>query len=180
MNRTFRSERVQEWMGWSTDTKPTGVPPGSTFLELDTQHRFRCVDGRQWVIDLPARELTARKVINLNQAASSYDLFTATTQNCFIDHLGLYVPVDVSGVETFTGISVQSTDTTPVVFIAQASGVKANLTLNAVLTYRGPAVVEATKKIQLTIYGGATGLDCNAIVFVSYRPVVAGGYLLIA
>jgi hypothetical protein len=168
------------WVGLSTDTKPTPAEIGSTFYEFDTQNLFHTPDGTHWVIKTPASAWCVTRAININQAAAAYTLFTSTTQNNFIDFLGVYVPVDVSTRETFTGISVQSTDGTPVVFISSTAGAKANLTAGAILTYRGPAIVASTRHIQLSVIGGATGVACACQVFVSYRPVVAGGYLLVA
>jgi hypothetical protein len=56
----------------------------------------------------------------------------------------------------------------------------ANLTANKYLQYNAGETVAGGKKIQLTIAGGATAADCNCLVYVSYRPVVDGGYLAAA
>ena len=161
----------------SSDTKPTGVSIGSTCLEWDTQRLFITPDGDQWVMAETSKELTVTTQHDLNQAAASRTLFTATAQNIFVDGVSIYVPVDVSAVETFTGISIQSTDDTPVVFVSSTVGAKASLTAGKIISYRGPGIVASTKLIQLTIIGGATGVACNCTVFVMYRAVVAGGYL---
>lgn len=39
---------IQRWIGLSTDTKPTGVAVGSTFLEYDTAIRYITYDGTNW------------------------------------------------------------------------------------------------------------------------------------
>ena len=39
---------VQEWVGLSTDTKPVGVPVGSTFHEYDTKLTYITYDGSNW------------------------------------------------------------------------------------------------------------------------------------
>jgi len=168
------------FIGLSTDTKPTtNVEAGATFFEYDTQNLF-LYTGANWTLKTPSDLLTVTNIINLKQAAASYDLFTATTQNVFIDFLTIIIPSDLTEEETLTSISIQSTDDTPVEFISATAGALANLTEGKHLQYSGPAVVASTKKIQLTIAGGATADDCNCLVYVSYRPVVDGGYLAAA
>lgn len=41
------SYNIQEFIGLSTDTKPTSCDPGSTFYELDTKNAFM-FDGTTW------------------------------------------------------------------------------------------------------------------------------------
>lgn len=36
------------YIGLSTDTKPTGVPVGSTFYEYDSSRRYVTYDGTNW------------------------------------------------------------------------------------------------------------------------------------
>lgn len=36
------------FIGLSTDTKPTGVPIGSTFIETDTRDDYVTYDGTNW------------------------------------------------------------------------------------------------------------------------------------
>ncbi|MBA7678396.1 hypothetical protein ES703_86671 [subsurface metagenome] len=115
---------------------------------------------------------------DLQQAAASYDLVTGTTQDVIIESLTLRCPVDCSDdVGAFTGISIQTDDTTAQVFIAQADGVKANLTQDAQLAWTGAILLKATKKIQLTIYGGAADDPTVCDIVVKCRAVVSGGYL---
>lgn len=40
---------IQNWVGLSTDSKPTSVAVGSTFLEYDTKLRYITYDGTNWV-----------------------------------------------------------------------------------------------------------------------------------
>jgi len=40
---------IQRFVGLAADTKPTGVPVGSTFLEYDTRATFITYDGTNWV-----------------------------------------------------------------------------------------------------------------------------------
>ncbi len=46
-----RIESELNFVGLSTDTKPTGVPVGSDFYETDTQDRYLTYDGTNWVVD---------------------------------------------------------------------------------------------------------------------------------
>jgi hypothetical protein len=118
------------------------------------------------------------KQISLDQAAGAKNVMTATTQNLFIDAVIVHVPDDLSAVATFTGISVQTDDGTPIVLLSSTNGAKAKLTGNFYSTYRGPVVTAATKKIQLTIGGGSAGAGKVADITVLWRPLVAGGYYL--
>jgi hypothetical protein len=118
------------------------------------------------------------KQISLNQTAGAYDVMTATTQNLFIDAVTVHVPDNLSAVETFTGISVATDDTTPIEILSATAGAKAKLTGNFYHVYRGPSVTVATKKIQLTIGGATAGAGMVADITVLWRPLVAGGYYL--
>lgn len=46
----YRVTNIETFIGASTDSKPTGVPPGSIFFEYDTYKRFVCYDGTNWII----------------------------------------------------------------------------------------------------------------------------------
>lgn len=173
---------IKRYIGLSSDTKPSGatVPVGSTFLCYDTQALYTTPDdGTTWALkSLPDNVSTATTTIDLKQVAGDYDLFTVTAQDCMIDSLGIIIPADLSAEATLTGISIQSTDVSPVVFLSAANGVKAKLNVAGKhIIYTGPDLVAKTKKIQLTIIGGATAAAQVCSVFVSYRPTVAGGYL---
>ena len=171
-------DTTQNWIGLSTDTKPTPVP-GSTFFEVNTGYLF-VYNGFAWVPkDVMADHLTVNyKQISLNQAANTYNVMTATTQNLFIDAVIVHVPDDLSAVETFTGISVQTDDGTAIEILSATAGAKAKLTGNFYHVYRGPKVTAATKIIQLTIGGATAGSGKVADITVLWRPVVAGGYYL--
>ncbi len=170
---------IQRWIGLSTDTKPVAPPAGSTFFEANTGYSF-VYNGYAWLPnDVLADHLTVNyNQISLNQAAAAYDVMTATTQDLFIDAVIVHVPADLSGVAVFTGISVQTDDAAPIVILAQAAGVKANLTGNFYHVYRGPTVTVATKKIQVTIYGATGGVGSAVDISTLWRPLVAGGYYL--
>jgi hypothetical protein len=41
---------IKEFIGLSTDTKPTGVPVGSTFVESDNGTTYITYDGTNWIL----------------------------------------------------------------------------------------------------------------------------------
>ena len=166
------------FIGLSTDTKPTSVNTGATYFEQNTGFMF-IYNGYAWVPKSFMPESTVNyKQISLNQAANTYDVMTATAQDLFIDAVIVHVPDDLHSVATFTGISVQTDDGSPIVLLSGTAGAKANLTGNFYSVYRGPSVTAATKKVQLTISGGTAGADKVADITVLWRPLVAGGYML--
>jgi hypothetical protein len=175
----FLTDITQNWIGLSTDTKPTAPAPGSLFFEGDYLWEW-IYNGYAWVPrKILIEGITAQyKQISLNQAANTYDVMTATTQNLFIDAVIVHVPDDLSAVETFTGISVQTNDDPAIEILSAAAGAKAKLTGNFYHVYRGPKVTVSTKKIQLTIGGATAGAGKIADITVLWRPVVAGGYYL--
>lgn len=123
----------------------------------------------------------AQKVVtteDLNQAASTYDLFTGTTQAVVLESLSLKMPaVDISS-GSLTSISVQTDDATVTTLISSAIATKANLTSEAEITWTGCARINIGTKIQLTINGAAAGTACSATVTATYRAAVAGGILV--
>ncbi len=168
---------ISKFIGASTATKPTAsVQPGSTLYEADTAVWY-IFDGIAWIPKpwLPYQTIS-RKQISLNDVEAAYDVFTATTQSLFMDAVVVHVPKNLTAVETFTGISVQTDDDTPVVLLSSTDGAKAKLTGDFYHVYRGPAVNASTKKIQLSIIGATAGAGAVANITAFWRPVVAGGY----
>ena len=166
------------FIGLSTDTKPTSVNTGATYFEQNTGFMF-IYNGYAWVPKSFMPESTVNyKQISLDQAAGAYNVMTATTQNLFIDAVIVHVPDDLSAVATFTGISVATDDAAQIDILSSTAGAKAKLTGNFFHVYRGPVVTASTKKIQLTIDGGAAGAGKVADITVLWRPLVAGGYYL--
>lgn len=162
----------------SSDTKPSGVDAGATCCEWNTGFLFE-YNGEAWLPKAFMPESTVNyKQISLNQAANTYDVMTATAQALFIDAVIVHIPADLSEVATFTGISVQTDDGTPIVLLSSTAAAKANLTGDFYGVYRGPSVSAATKKVQLTIIGATAGAGAVANITVLWRPVVAGGYYL--
>lgn len=167
------------FIGKSTDTKPTDCSYGATVFEENTGWLW-IYNGYAWVPkSIIADHLTINyKQISLNQAAATYDVMTATAQSLFIDAVIVSVPDDLHSVATFTGITVQTDDVSPIEILATAAGVKALLTGNFYSVFRGPRVTAATKKVQLTITGATAGAGKIADITVMWRPLVAGGYML--
>ncbi len=121
----------------------------------------------------------AATTIDLNQAAATYDLFTGTTQDVIVEKLVIRMP-DIVGGGALTSISIQTDDTTPLVFITAAEGAVANLVAEAQLSWApagGIALIKVGTKIRLTIAGGAHGIAYVCDVEVLCRAVVAGGNL---
>jgi len=173
-------QRPYSYIGLSTDTKPiTGVNVGSTWYDQNTGIMW-IFNGYAWVPKPPIfeGETVNYKQISLAQAAAAYDVMTATAQNLFIDAVIVHVPDDLSEVATFTGISVQTDDGSPIEILSSTAGAKANLTGNFFHVYEGPVVTASTKKVQLTIGGGSAGAGTVADITVIWRPLVAGGYYL--
>lgn len=167
-----------KFIGLSTDVKPTGVQIGAELWAYDIDQKYKCYDGDNWAAET-VNNAVKSTTINLQQAAATYDLFTGTAQSVIIDSLLFRLPnVDVSNDVTITSISIQTNDTTSQVIISATNGAKANLTANAQINWIGALLLIATKKIQLTIAGGAADASTVCDVIVSYRPVVAGGYLV--
>ena len=163
----------------STDTKLTaGIDAGATCFEENTGFIW-IFNGYAWIPKSFMPDSTVNyKQISLNQAAATYDAMTATSQALFIDAVIVSVPDDLHSVATFTGISVQTDDVSPIEILSAAAGAKAFLTGNFYHAFRGPRVTASAKKIQLTIGGAAAGTGTIADITVLWRPLVAGGYML--
>ena len=165
----------------STATKPlniagvTRIPTGQRVIEYDTGRVFK-FNGTDWIFESNPDYLFSTTTIDLSQAAGNYDLFDApATVAMQVLEFGLIIPADLTGAAAgaLTGISVQSTDDTPVVLIAaDPDGKKANLTANKHLIYTGADVVAAGKKIQLTIVDGATTAAQVCSCWIKYQGVV--------
>jgi len=162
-----------KFSGLSTDTKPTSdIYAGATFYEYDLQRLFVWT-GSVWTLKQPPSLPTASVLISLNQAAGAYDVFTAGVDTRVLS-LTAVIFDDLTGdaAGALTGITIQSTDTSPVEFIGATAGAKAKLSANAHLQYNGNAIVATSKKIQLSIVGGATGTAKNCLVYLTYAGVV--------
>jgi hypothetical protein len=170
---------IKRFTGLSTDTKPTGVPPGSYFWAYDTNILFKTYDGDNW-LPQSIKSIVYPGTIDLHQGAGVKDLFTATGGSVYVENFSITMPAvsvadDAGGI---TGISVQ-TDTTPVIIlVAAAAAVVANLTPLAVFSYATPFALPVGKKIQLTLIGGTADAEpTTCITSCRYQPINPAGYL---
>lgn len=113
---------------------------------------------------------------SLDQAATTYDLLTGTTQAVLLEGFSLKLPTGAVG-GALTSVSVQTDDATPGVIISSTLGAVANLTSEAEISWTGCLLVNVGTKIQLTINGGAHGSAYVATFTAKYRAVIAGGTL---
>src|SRR5512143_4158408 len=98
---------IQRFSGLSSDTKPTSVPAGSSFWEYNTGILYKTYDGTNWTA-FEVKSLTAAGTIDLQQAANTYDLFTATSGSVVVEGFTITLPnVNVSDDATITSISIQ-------------------------------------------------------------------------
>ncbi len=121
----------------------------------------------------------AATTINLQQAASTYTLFTGATQAVMVEKLTFALPnVNVADDVNITYITIQSNHSTAQVIFNSTTGAKANLTAEQQLSWNGPPIyLGVGKKIQLTIAGGAADAATVCNVVAEYRAVVSGGTL---
>ena len=108
----------------------------------------------------------------------TYSLMAATGQDVVVEGLVSYCTRDLSGDAGFTGLSVQTDDTTPFTFISQANGVKANLTAESQLSWTGSMVLKVGSYIAFTVYGGdIASQESLWDLIITYRAIVSGGYI---
>lgn len=169
---------VRKYTGLSTDTKPTTVPVGSTFYEYDTNYLWITYDGTNWSLKT-AGSFTATGTIDLHQAASTYDLFTATSAGVVVEYFSITLPnIDVTDDTAITSISVVTDTTSVITLLSAANGAKANLTANASFTYSTPFTLPATKKIRLVLAGGTADADpTTCTTLCRYMSIAPAGYL---
>lgn len=117
--------------------------------------------------------------IDLNQAAATYVLFTANTQDVVIEKLVIRMSGGAIG-GAFTYCTIQTDDATPIVLIDATAGAVANLTNEAQLAWTGAILLDAgtAATIGLTIAVAQGGAARVCDVIAEYRAVVAGGLLL--
>ena len=120
--------------------------------------------------------ITASTTINLNQAASTYTLFTDNVYAVDITGFVIQMPNSAAG-GSLTSISVQTDDTTPQVLISSTTGAVAHLTARNQLSWTGFLRVRQGGLITLTIAGGANGSTYTCNCQVMYSAEIAGGYL---
>ena len=77
----------------------------------------------------------------------------------------------------FNGMSVIATNAGTTELVAQAAGVKANLTAAAVFTFKTPFTLLAGVIIHYHVYGSATTAAGPFVVSVTYQSLTPAGYL---
>lgn len=168
---------IQRFAGLSTDTKPTGVPAGSTYWEGDTNILWQTYDGTNWTAK-DVKSLSLAGSIDLQQAANTYDLFTATTGAVCVTYFKITLPnVNCADDANITSISVVTDTATVLTLVTTTQGAKANLTANASFAYATPFTLPATKKIRLTIAGGAADAPTVCTTLVRYQAINPAGYI---
>lgn len=170
---------IKRFTGLSTDTKPTAVPPGSYFWAYDTNTIFKTYDGTNWLVQTARSVVQASaETLDFQQAVGDYPLYTATTGAVSVESFTLTNTVNHSAdAGAFTGISVIATNGAATTLIAQAAGVKANLTAGAVFTFVTPFTLLVGEIINYHVYGGASTAAGPFVVSVRYQPLSPAGYL---
>ena len=170
---------IKRFVGLSTETKPTGVPPGSYFWEYDTNILCKTYDGTSWASQA-IRSFVTPTTIDLQQVAGDYTLYTATTADVYIEAFSLTLPnVNCADDTAITSISIKTDTATVITLLSTANGAKAKLIANASFSYSTPFYLPATKLIELTIAGGASDAATLCTVKCRWTPVVPGGYLAV-
>ncbi len=117
--------------------------------------------------------------LDLDSASvGSYATLTATDGDIIIESLIFSCTRDLSGDSGFTGLSVETDDATPQVFISQADGVKANLTAESQIAYTGSILLREGQYLYYSVYGGSVASVTSLCeIVIKFRAVVSGGYL---
>jgi hypothetical protein len=112
---------------------------------------------------------------NLNQAASTYDLCTATG-DVVVDPGASSFYEDVAAAAPLTSVAIQTNSTTANILMTTTEGAVGNLVAQASLKPANthPFILRSGKKIQYVIAGGAGGAGAQMTVEVRYRPLGAG------
>ena len=169
---------VKRFIGLAADSKPTDAPIGSSFWCHDTGVMLKTYDGTNWIA-FSENSVVQPGTVDLHNGAGALDLFTATGGSVYVEYFTLTLPnKDLTDDAALTGITVQTDTTTPVVLIASAAGLKAQLTNSKVFTYATPFALPVGSKIQLSIVGGtATDDPTTCITSCRYRSINPAGYL---
>ena len=169
---------MKKFVGLSTDTKPTDVPIGSSFWCYDTGVMLKTYDGTNWIA-FSENSVVQPGTIELQQAANTYDLFTATGGSVYVEYFKITMPAapDVTNDVNITSIAVVTDTTTVITLLSAAAGAKANLIANTVFSYATPFALPVGKKIRLTIAGGAADASTVCITSCRYRSINPAGYL---
>lgn len=123
--------------------------------------------------------LTAIYTTDIQVAPGNINLFMGNKQNVLIEDIVMYCSRDCSAdAGGFTGVSIQTDDTTPQILIPQALGVIANLTQDSQMAWgsgNGHIVLRNGQVIQCTIYGAQPDAPTSCTFHVKYRPTANNG-----
>jgi hypothetical protein len=88
---------IKRFTGLSTDSKPTGIQPGSYFWCYDTNILWKTYDGDSWVTHT-VKSITQPSVetMSFHQAAADYPLFTCAGGAVLIENFTLTNTIDIS------------------------------------------------------------------------------------
>jgi hypothetical protein len=114
----------------------------------------------------------AGAVLDLAQAAATYDAFEAVNGDVLIESASFYVATPGAD---FTSVAVATDQTNPVTLLTAAEGAVANIVAQKTLDFayaRFPFLLEQGQKIQYTLDGAGTA-GAIALV-VTYRPAILG------
>lgn len=130
-------------------------------------------DGLYYTVTSDPQSLhVTSATFNMNHAAATLDLLTATNGDIWVEIEQAYVKVAPVGL---TSISLQTNHATPKSIVA--SIVRASVTVELALTLvTTKFVLPSTKKIQGTIVG--TGSAGDVILVVKWFPLTAGATLV--
>jgi hypothetical protein len=176
--------RIKRFIGLSTDTKPTAalgdVPDGSYFWCYDTNILWKTYDGTNWVTHT-VKSITQPSVetMSFHQAAADYPLFTCAGGAVLIENFTLTNTINlVAEPAGFDGTSVQTDHATPIILVAAAGAVHAQLSAGKVFTYSTPFVLFVAQHINYSVIGATTDADpAGFTVSCRYQPIHPAGYL---
>lgn len=114
--------------------------------------------------------------LNVQQAAATYDICTATGGDILIKNAKVYVG---TATITLTSVSVQTNMTTSTVILSAVEGAVANLTGDKMIVaaFTGPLFLSSGKKLQFTIIG-TTSAQGTMKLIVEYMRGSAGADLI--
>ena len=166
-----------EWTGLSADSKPTGVANGTYYWAYDTDIMYRTYDGTNYVpCGVSSITQPSDETLDFQQAVADYPLYTATGGSVFVESFTLTNTTNHSAdAGAFTGMSVITTG--GVTLVAQAAGVKAQLTAGKVFTYSTPFAMLVGDIMNYHVYGGASTAAGAFVVSIRYRPINPVGYI---
>jgi hypothetical protein len=100
---------INNYLGSSSDTKPTGVTIGSTYYEYDTRNTFITYDGTNWVIKKSEADLAVLATGTFTTSSATVPADTGRTEasnywnGCILIPLTGAVSMQPRIIKTFTG-----------------------------------------------------------------------------